>query len=207
MAKATFTPQQKKTLIVILVVLAALRFMGVPFLDYQAQQITRLELTSQQLERASRLLNSNIDDEKVQQLQTKLQEIENSYMVHTGTSEFRLIAQRQIQNMVGDYGVQIDLFDWLTQREVMANYLYTHQARIILQGNTENVVQAQLAMQEQIQGVKVLEFALQEQSGGYGRMPSAKLTLLLEASGINKGDVNKGTNRESSKPTQEVGAL
>lgn len=199
MAKATFTPQQKKVLIVILVMLAALRFLGVPFLAYQAEQITRLELTSQQLERAARLLSGHIEDEKVQELQTKLHQLEASYMPHVGTSEFRLIAQRQIQNMVADYGVQIDLFDWLTQREVIPNYLYAHQARIILQGNIEQVVQAQLAMQEQLQGVKTLEFALQEQSGGYGRQPSAQLTLLLDVSGIYKaGNKNDRQNRQDA---------
>lgn len=184
MAKATFSPQQKKILITILLVLAALRFLGVPFLAYQAEQKVRLELTSQQLGRALRLVNNEADIAEVQALQKQLQSLENSYIKHTNSNEFRLTAQQQIQSMVANYNVEVHLFDWLTQREVLPNYLYTHQARTILQGELADVIQAQLAIQEQIYGVKVLEFALQEQRSH--REPSVRLTLLLDVTGVQK---------------------
>jgi hypothetical protein len=184
MAIAASNTNQKTLLISLLVVLAIMRFIGVPFIDYQAQQITQLNLTSQQLERAIRLLETDISDERILQVSDSLREYEGELLQHTEANTFRLQAQRAIQQAVSDYSVQLELFDWLGSEQRQQGYLEVHQARIVLQGTSQDVAQAQQATQKLVGGVKVLQFALQEQRTSARRKDVARLTLLIEIAGV-----------------------
>jgi len=186
MAKASVSSNQKKLLISILAVLAVMRFFGVPFIAKQTEQITQLNLTSQQLERATRLLESDISEERVRQISESLQANESEFLQHLEANTFRLQAQTAIQQTAAIYSTQLELFDWLSSEPRQQGYLQVHQARIVLQGTSQNVAQAQLAIQQQVRGLKVLEFALREQRARARREDSASLTMLIEITGVRR---------------------
>lgn len=184
MARTSFNQNQKSLLILLLLVLAAIRFLGVPFYDYQTEQITQLNLTSKQLERANRLLDMDISQEHITEVSDRLREYESDFIQYTNANTFRLQAQTAIQSATETNAAQLELFDWLSSEERYQGYLQVHQARIVLQGATQDIVQAQLAIQECVRGVKVLEFALQERRTRARQGGESRLTLLVEIAGV-----------------------
>jgi|GEM_PF-2357575 len=193
MASSSFTPAQKKALLWIVVALAALRFLGMPLLDYQEQQKQDLGMTTAQLERAQRLLDAEGSTEALAEMRQQRERIESNFIRHATDSEFRLQAQQRMQQVFQQNNLQVNLFDWLAREDRFDGYLRVHQARIDLQGVTPDMVRAQLQLIESMPGVKILEYTLQSQAQTRaqrqrGQSQQGRLNLLVEVAGVRAGE-------------------
>lgn len=185
MARSSFSEQQKRGMLVVIGILVAARFVGVPLIEYQAEKRQQLNMVTQQLERATRLVEAGSLVNSLTELQESRQQAEEEFLKFTNTGDFRLQAQQRIQQIVQQQNTQVNLFDWLTQREELDGYLRIHHARVILEGSSLNVVQAQLALVEEISGLNIVEYAIQPQRRrARNQGDSSRVTLVLEVAGV-----------------------
>lgn len=186
MASNTFTAEQKKGALWIIAFLVALRFVGIPLLDYQAEQKQRLLMTTQQLERAQRLLDAEGSGDSLEAVRKQRTEWEERLQPHTSDGDFRLQAQQRIQRALQAHGTQVELFDWLAHEDREDGYLRVHLARLNLQGEAKQLARAQLNLLEQVPGVRIVEYTLtpQRASGRNRSRADARVTLLIEIAGV-----------------------
>ena len=187
MARSSFSEQQKRSMLAVIGILVAARFAGVPLIEHQTEKRQQLNMVTQQLERATRLVEGGSLDNSLTELQESRRQSEEEFLRFTNTGDFRLQAQQRIQQIVQQQNTQVNLFDWLTQREELDGYLRIHQARVILEGPSVNVVQAQLALVEEISGLNIVEYAIQPQRRrARSQGDSSRVTLVLEVAGVQR---------------------
>ena len=184
---ASFSSERKKQLLVVIVILAVARFVVMPILDAQAEQRQAVAMITQQLERAARLVESGSLDESLGDLRAQREQLESQLLTHASSGEFRLLAQQRVESVVEENNSQVNLFDWLSQEDVIESYLTTHQARVVVEGPPLNVVQLQLALFEEIPGLRVLEYTFfQPRASNRRRQGNARASLLIEVRGVHQ---------------------
>lgn len=179
-------------LLVLLVVLAFLRFAVVPFLDYQAQSKEQLELLTQQLDKAEQLMNSK---EQLQQArlasETQFNLLREVFFKDENSAQFRLNQQQFIQQQLQTFNTEVNFFDWLGQKELADDQIEVHQARIIIEGSFADLMRSYTEVISAMPAVRVTEFELlRDQSRRVRkkseRGPKGSLTLMLEYSRLVK---------------------
>lgn len=187
MATSSFTVEQKKGLLWIIAALAILRFAGVPLLEYQAELKQSLELTTQQVERAKRLMDAEGSSEDLSRFRDQRTATEEEYIRFSSDGEFRLQAQQQIERVLRDHNIQVELFDWLTRESRADGYIRAHQAQLNIQGPIPEMLKAQLALAETMPGVRIREFTLTPQQRGARRTSQTnqgRVNMLVEVAGV-----------------------
>lgn len=186
MAKASFSPERKKQLLLVIAALVLVRFVAVPIMDAQQERRQGLAMVTQQLERAIRLVEQPGANQSLAELQQQRAELESTFIAHGSTGEFRLAAQQRIESVLQANNVQVNLFDWLSNEAVIEDYLMRHQANLVIEGASLNLIQAQLSLLESIQGLSIKEYVYfqpRQTSRGPGAQ-NARMTLLVEMSGV-----------------------
>lgn len=172
--------QQK--LLMIAAILAALRFVVVPLFDWQAAQLEQLQVATAQLERAIRLKNSApAQAEQLQQLESAKAELLKEYPVATQSAQFRLQMQQQLQQQFTATGLQVSLFEWLSQENIQNDMLERHYASVDVTGNPALLMQVFSQELARKPWLKVKELRLRQRSGAPIGETSAELTIELTA--------------------------
>lgn len=190
MANSTFTPKQRKGLLAVVLILLAIRFVGVPLIEHQEEQRNSLEMTTQQLERALVLLDNDsfLADENT--VTEDLNVLESQLVEHKNTNAFRLTVQQQIEKLTKKHDVDIQVFNWLAVRSELNGYLANHQGQVELEGAVTDIARTQMEMTQEMFGLRVLEFRMQPMRGtvrrGEMKVPVARVNVLFEAVGIEK---------------------
>jgi UDP-glucose 6-dehydrogenase len=182
---------QSKLLLVVMV-LALLRFAVVPFLEYQEQSKAELELLTQQLDKAEQLMNSK---EQLQQVivasEKQFSMLRDLFFKDENTAQFRLSQQQLMQQRLTEFNTEVNFFDWLGQKDLSDGQIEVHQARIILEGNFADLLRAYIEVIAAMPTVRVTEFELLRDQSRRVRKSSAQgpkgsLTLMLEYSRLVK---------------------
>jgi hypothetical protein len=179
-------------LLLLLAVLAVLRFVLVPVLDYQAETKVQLELVTQQLDKAEQLMHSK---EQLQQAKVASEEqlgrLSQVFLKDDNAAQFRLNQQQFIQQQVQQFQTEVSFFDWLGQTQLSRGQIEVHQARVTLEGNFTDLMQAYTDVVAVMPIVRVTEFELIRNQGRKSKKQSAaapkgSLTLMLEYSRLVK---------------------
>lgn len=179
-------------LLVLLVVLVMLRFVVVPFLDYQAETKEQLELLTQQLDKAEQLMRSK---EQLQQAkkasEQQLKQLSELFYKEENSAQFRLNQQQFVQQQLHAFQTEVSFFDWLGQKQLADGQIEVHQARIILQGSFSDLMRAYTEVIAAMPTVRVSEFELVKDQGRRTKKqnaqgPKGSLTLMLEYSRLVK---------------------
>lgn len=133
--------QQK--LLIIAASLAAARFILFPLLDWQAEKKAELQTASQQLERVIRLKNAGpAQQQLLQDMQQLKQATLSQYPDASQSTQFRLNMQQQLQQQLTANGLEITLFDWLSQETQQQGQLEQHYLSITLTGQPYQLMQS-----------------------------------------------------------------
>lgn len=169
---------QQKLLVVVLI-LATIRFVLLPVLEWQAQKREQLQVTSQQLERAIRLKNSAPEQEsqlaKLQQLTSTALSL---YPNANQNTQFRLNIQQQLEQQLTGQGLEVNLFDWLAQQTELNGSIERYQIRMVLQGQPQQIMAAYMHVLINKPWLKVQDIQLRNIMGSH--QPTTTATIDLE---------------------------
>lgn len=181
-----------QTKLLLLVVLAFLRFAVVPFLDYQAQSKEQLELLTQQLDKAEQLMNSK---EQLQQVklatEQQFNQLREVFFKDENSAQFRLSQQQFMQQQLLAFNAEVSFFDWLGQKQLADGQIEVHQARIIVEGDFTDLMRSYTEVVAALPTLRVTEFELLKDQSRRVRKkssqgPRGSLTLMLEYSRLVK---------------------
>lgn len=185
MAQTTFTSQQKQAMLLLIAFMLLLRIFVIPHLDQRTLQQQDLANVTSQWQRAQRAQALENYQQQLDGLTASRKQIQQRFTPFRSDGDFRLRNQQQIEQILANYQVQVDLFDWLGRQQQLDEYLHLHQARIIFSGRTELVLQSQFALLSEIPGLRITEYSMQPQRGRIrSRISRSRVTLLLELPGI-----------------------
>lgn len=180
-------------LLIIAGVLAAIQFVVVPLLAYQAELRDELTLVQRQVVRSEALVEQlPVLTIQADKLDAAAQRLANSFPDASNATGFRLEVQDQIQRLLREQGNQVSLFSWLAQPQAAGNGIRVQQARINVSGNFKTLAEGQLQLAQQAPYIRFIDASLRPQNRDPGANKQAELTLIIEVAGRATG----GTNAE-----------
>ncbi|MCC5824611.1 hypothetical protein [Alkalimonas sp.] len=180
------TSSKQQSLLAIAAVLALLQFVVVPKIKQQNQLQQELMQVSQQLARVQAMVASEAElQQALADLPTLQQQLASRYpQQQAGQSmgQVRLTMQQQFQQQLASHQLQLTVFDWVGQRSDDQLGLEVNQARLVVSGRPEQLMQGYLALFSGQNGMTVQHAELRQTSpSGRRSQPEATLTLLVQA--------------------------
>jgi len=150
--------RRNQWLLGIAVVLAALRFGVVPWLQAQAEARERLQVLTQRLDRSvgvrqnrGAILESREALAKAATLTIK------RFPEAADPAAFRLEGQRQISTIVTGAGLKVVLFDWLLDGRVAGTGLAYGRARLQVEGSIRDLIAVEAGLEGAVSHMVILE--------------------------------------------------
>ena len=176
----TLTTQHK--LLIVVAVLALLRFVVQPWLSHQQEQREQLAFVTKQLERAERLIyNADNIQQAADQLTQSRQQLNALFPAAATAGQYQLERQQSLQQQLSEHAVEVTLFDWLSQQSLHNEQINVYQARLVLQGEPVKLMQGYLAAFASHSWIQVRQIEMRERRSGRRQASvQATLTLLVE---------------------------
>lgn len=153
-----------RNLVMVALVLAAARFLVVPWVQAQGAERERLEALTRRLDRSQAVLHSGEDIRTVQQqLATEVDAILGRFPSAPDVDGFRLQAQRKINALAAASGIQVTLFDWVVDGEAPEAGLGYGRARFRVEGPLRDLIRMHGQLEGTMPNAAVREFRLQAQ--------------------------------------------
>jgi hypothetical protein len=149
-------------LLAVVAVLAALRFVVVPWVQAQSEQRQYLELVTQRLDRSSAVVHNREQIGKaVQKIGTVEAGVRAPFPRAASPDAYRLDAQRAITTLAESAGAKVTLFDWLVDGEVPEARLAYARVRVTLGGTLAEIVRAHGDLEGALPNAAVREISLE----------------------------------------------
>lgn len=170
-----------RALLLVVAVLAGLRFVLVPWLDAQGQKREEVQVLTQRLDRSESLLaNKALIKESDKSLGARLSAVRARFPIHSSAETFRLDMQPRIGEIASLNGMTINVFTWVLDGEVEKSELRFVRARVQLTGSMRALADFQGQLEGDLPNLLVREVAVAATSAG--AMPGDALgTLTLTA--------------------------
>lgn len=171
----------KPLLIGIVLLLAALRFLIVPWMDYQDEQRQQLETLTKRLVRSEALLEFK---EQLYQQKDKqdivVAKFTGKLEQSASVQQYQLELQQRLQQLIENKNAKLELFDWLSDSDLKA--LNMHRARINLRftGQLSDVIGIHLMIEQQFPFAQILDLNT-SWIGNLGKGRNVTVTMLIEA--------------------------
>ena len=173
--------QNKATLLILIAILAVIRFVLIPVFENQGQQQIQLQMVSTQLGRAKLLLeNEKALSDELQRARDVNEQVSEQMPRSQSVSAARLSIQQNVQTLIVSQGASVQVFDWTSQRPLAEDRMVELQARLVLQGTLLQLMNAQMELQQALPFIAIRDFELQQGTGSV-RTPPYRLTLTLQA--------------------------
>lgn len=154
-------PKRMRVLLIALAVLGSVRFLLIPWLDYQAESIERLSVLTKRLDRASALIQNR------EQIAASLVRAERETLAVRGRfpqavdlQTFRLSAQERVTEAVARRGFGIKLFEWAADGELKQAGLRYSRARVQLEGGFRDLATLQADLEASFPNMLVKELTV-----------------------------------------------
>lgn len=171
-----------RTLLAFALVLAAVRFLLLPWLDQQATAVEQLGVLTQRLDRSAGVVQNR------EAIRTAVQEIEKStrsardrFPDATDIAGYRLGVQQSIGAAGAQAGVSMKAFEWVVDGEAKDARLVFSRARVQFDGGFRSLVTLQANLEAQYPNMLIRELNLSAPSmiGGPNET-LASLTLVAD---------------------------
>ena len=173
--------QNKPLLFSIIAILAGLRFLVWPYLDYADAQHQRLLTLTEREVKSSALLEQKATLENVlHQQHIKTERLLKDIPVTHDTQAYRLGLQTGLQQLAAQQGSQLVFFDWLGETDLAAFDVHRARINIRLKGRISNIVLTHAAIEQQFLHLSVISLT-GNWRGELGRASEVELTMVLEA--------------------------
>ncbi len=150
------TQVNRNLLVLCLIVLVAIKFLFLPWLEYLEDQKQELQTLSKKLTRSEALLlvqDDVIANEK--HLTSATQALLEAIPVTQDAAAYRVEFQQQLQSTIENHGVQLILFEWLSDSDMSTLSVMRARLSIRLKGNVSDVARAHVALERQMPFVRI----------------------------------------------------
>jgi hypothetical protein len=129
------TGSRIKVLIAVAVVLLAVRFLIVPWIDYQSEMRDRLLVRTERLDRASWVLGNKVKIEKAQiSAVSALQSVRSRFVEFAAVEPFQLDTQQKVNQIAASRSVRVNAFEWVLDEPVDEGIAHRSRARFMALG-------------------------------------------------------------------------
>ncbi len=161
-------------------ILAALRFVVVPWIDSQDDVRDRLYAVTRQLDRAEAIVEAGSDLEaRRDALADIVRELAARAPYAERGSEHRVQVQRQLSAAAEAAGCQLKMFEWVLDGELETAGLAFGRVRLRLEGPLRNVAEAHVGLEAGMPHVFVRDMSIVVRRGG-GLGTAANATFELD---------------------------
>jgi len=149
------------TLLTIVAVLAALRLVIVPWTRAQNDAHDRLTVLTQQLDRSAGVVqNRKAIGQAHAALSTEMSALRGRFPAAADAQQFRLEAQRGIEQLTRASGMQLRMFDWIMDGQLADAGLSYGRAKLNLAGTAAAAARLQAEMEGGLPHITVRESQL-----------------------------------------------
>jgi hypothetical protein len=149
--------------------LAAIRFLIVPWIDWQSEQHDALAVLTQRLDRAAGVVENRVAiDKAVVEVEKSVNALRTRFPAEVDVETFRLTSQQQISSISQEFGLNVRLFEWMLDGEAAGGRLQYSRARVQLEGGARALSKGQTALETRLSHLVVREANLtfRSPSGG-----------------------------------------
>jgi len=173
--------ERLRRLLILLLALAGLRFVAVPWLDAQGGTRDELVILTKRLDRAESLIaHQDVIAKTDKMLAVNLRAVRSRFPIHGGVDSFKLEMQPRIGEIAQLNGMTISLFTWVLDGDVKDAGLRFVRTRVQLTGSLAQLSAFQGQLEGDMPNLFIREVAIATNSAGI--MPSDVLgTLTLTA--------------------------
>jgi hypothetical protein len=149
---------QNKNLIWLLAFLLALRFVVVPWLEWQDEQFVRLQTLAKRLDRSEALLTAKEQViSQAAQADSVADELMQGLAVVPAAAEYKISFQQQLQQQLESAQVQLLLFEWNSDRSLSVFDLQRGRINLRLKGTYPNLLKVHAQLEQGFPGIQIRE--------------------------------------------------
>lgn len=171
---------RNKLLLSILALLLFLRFVMVPWIEWQDEQSVQLQTLTKRLVRSESLLA--VRGDVVNQFETAKQkaiELKQGLGETTDPTQYRVDFQEKLQAKLDATQVQLSSFEWLSDQDVGAFAIKRGRVNLRLKGALADIVQAHATLELDYPGLQIKDLRASWQ-GPLNEYSSVEMQLLIE---------------------------
>lgn len=153
--------ERLRTLLVIVAVLATLRLVVVPWVHAQNESHDRLTVLTQQLDRSAGVVQNRAAIDKAHKaLGVEMAALRARFPAAADAQQFRLEAQRGIEQLMRASGMQLRMFEWVMDGDVPEAALGFGRMKLSLTGTAASAARLQAEIEGSLPHVMVRESQL-----------------------------------------------
>jgi hypothetical protein len=150
-----------RMLLALTLVLASIRFILLPWLDWQDQRIEELRILTDRLERSVAVQQNRDVILKAQQtLDLELSKIRQVFPKVAGAADYRLEAQQKLSALATQNAVVMQSHEWVLEREVVGSSVRCFRWRATFSGSARNIAAFQGGLETTNPNLIPIEFSL-----------------------------------------------
>ena len=141
--------------------LAAVRFVIIPWLDFQAAEAEELAVLTKRLDRATGVVqNRQLIAKTLAEVESSTLEARARFPQAQNRQSFRLAAQQEVSEAIGAAGLNVKLFEWVMDGRSEDARMEYSRARIQIEGGLRQVVATQAALEGKFPNMFVRDLAV-----------------------------------------------
>ncbi len=149
---------QNKSLIWLLVLLLVARFVLVPWLEWQDEQLIELQTLNKRLDRSEALLNAKeLVSSQAAQAETAVDTLLKGIAVTPAVAEYKISFQQLLQQQLESLQVQLLLFEWNSDRSLEVFDLQRGRINLRIKGAYPNLLRAHAQLEQNFSGLQIRE--------------------------------------------------
>lgn len=140
-------------------VLLVLKFIVVPLVDWQAEQVNLISNLQKRAAKSQGVIkNQIVIDAQQQQITQQLEQINRLFVAPQKDTEFKLAMQQQVEQLMAKYQLQINNSNWLVSLKVADNTLMRHQLTLNISGKLLNFQKILVELETSTPIIQVSDF-------------------------------------------------
>jgi predicted PurR-regulated permease PerM len=167
----------KKPLLIVLFLLLALRFVMVPVIDWQQEQLDEIAAKQTKVEKADSVIA------RFPQLQQALEQVQQNnkqqlanYYGHESANSLKLQLQQELEALFLKHKIKVINFSWVAEIE---NPITEFRAKISYEGKTDDFAKLQLAIARYPKRINIAEWTSYINKMAENSLGDASGTILL----------------------------
>jgi hypothetical protein len=172
---------RNQLLLAVAAALAAIRFLIVPWIDWQSEQHDALAVLTQRLDRAAGVVENRVAiDKAVVDVEKKTLALRSRFPSEPDTETFRLQSQQQISAIASEFGLNVRVFEWVLDGEDASARLSHSRARVQIEGPARALAQCQAALETRMTNLAVREVLLSFRNPSTTPDEQGALTIVVD---------------------------
>jgi len=161
--------------------LVVIRFVIVPWLDWQAEQRDALAVMTQRLDRAVGVIENRVAiDKGVIEVEKNVVGLRERFPSEPDLETFRLQSQQQVAAIATEFGLNLRVFEWVLDGEDPDARLVHSRSRVQLEGSARALAKGQANLETRLSNVAVREVILNFRNPSVGPDDQGSLTLVMD---------------------------